>query len=136
MLAKLSGAEGEESVVNIRNITINSGTQAVYAKEYVTVNLYDVTCKTDGTVAILIDTANPGKDGVKSTVNAYNVTIDNGDTVEFCALPCTSVNAPNCVSYTYFNYEGGNIGVCKPQSIALSTGSNMFVNGVALPAHQ
>ncbi len=133
---KLSGAEGNESVVNVRNITINSETQAVYAKEYVTVNLYDVTCKTDGNVAILIDTANPGKDGVKSTVNAYNVTIDNGDTVEFCALPCTTVNAPNCVSYTYFNYEGGNIGVCKPQSIALSTGSNMFVNGVALPAHQ
>lgn len=85
---------------------------------------------------MLIDTANPGKDGVKGTINAYNVTIDDGDTVEFMALPCATVTAPGAVSYTYFNYEGGNIGVCKAQNGAKSTGSNMFVNGVALPAYE
>ena len=127
--------EDNGTTVNVKNVTIESGSQAVYAKGYATVNLYDVVCKTATGAAILLCSADVQKNGADVVVNAYNVTVDEGDVVYLNANPCSTIQG-DIVSYAHFNYEGGNITTCAPQDITRSTGSNLFVNGVALPAYE
>jgi len=122
----------KNAIMTLKDVTINSGTQGIYAKYNVTVNLENVTIKTGGKMAILLDNANdPYVAGTKTVVNAKNVTIDEGDTVELLALPCTSTNK-ELVNYAEFNYEDcANISdeVCVPQG-SLNLGlDNLFVNG-------
>lgn len=127
-------------VVTFKNLTMKTDhawAAALYAKNYVTVNLIDVTLQTAGTTAILLDSSNQinGQHHTANTiVNVTNVTIDEGDYVELNANPCTSYQT-DIVSYASFNYdETSNIGIVKPQGITRSTGDNLFVNSVALPA--
>ncbi len=131
-----------KGVVTFKNLTMKTDHEwaaALYAKNYVTVNLIDVTLQTAGTTAILLDSSNK-IDGysqhhnANTIVNVTNVTIDEGDYVELNANPCASYQT-DIVSYASFNYdETSNIGIVKPQGITRSTGANLFVNGVALPA--
>ena len=131
-------------VVTFKNLTMKTDhtwAAALYAKNYVTVNLIDVTLQTAGATAILLDSSNKIKidefsqhHNANTIVNVTNVTIDEGDSVELNANPCTSYQT-DIVSYASFNYdETSNIGIVKPQGITRSTGDNLFVNGVALPA--
>ena len=133
---KIKGADKDHIVtVNIKNVTIDAGSSfGVYVKEFATVNLQNVDIKTTGDTALLVENASDGVENT-SVLNAYNVTIPATSNVYMCALPCTTV-ASTKVSKIYVNYEGGNItdAQCKAQGIAKSTGNNMFVNGVALPA--
>lgn len=129
-----------KGVVTFKNLTMKTDhawAAALYAKNYVTVNLIDVTLQTAGTTAILLDSSNDINNqhhNANTIVNVTNVTIDEGDYVELNANPCTSYQT-DIVSYASFNYdETSNIGIVKPQGITRSTGDNLFVNGVALPA--
>ena len=129
-----------KGVVTFKNLTMKTDhawAAALYAKNYVTVNLIDVTLQTVGTTAILLDSSNDINNqhhNANTIVNVTNVTIDEGDYVELNANPCTSYQT-DIVSYASFNYdETSNIGIVKPQGITRSTGDNLFVNGVALPA--
>lgn len=129
-----------KGVVTFKNLTMKTDhvwAAALYAKNYVTVNLIDVTLQTAGTTAILLDSSNDINNqhhSANTIVNVTNVTIDEGDYVELNANPCTSYQT-DIVSRASFNYdETSNIGIVKPQGITRSTGDNLFVNGVALPA--
>ena len=137
----LDATTSQGQVVNLKNLTVTTSHvwgHAIYAKNYVTVNLQNVKCVNNGNVAILLDSSNKiggiYHSGVTTQVNAYNVTVDNGDIVELNANPCTSTTN-TVVTYAQFNFEGGNINVCQPQNVTRSTGDNLFVNGVALPAY-
>lgn len=137
----LDATTSQGQVVNLKNLTVTTSHDwghAIYAKNYVTVNLQNVKCVNNGNVAILLDSSNKiggiYHSGVTTKVNAYNVTVDNGDIVELNANPCTSTTK-TVVTYAQFNFEGGNINVCQPQNVTRSTGDNLFVNGVALPAY-
>ena len=133
---KVQGTKANPIVVNIKNVTLESNEYCLYAKEYATINLQNVVCKSNKGVAILVDNSNCQESNT-TVVNAYNVTIDNGDIIWLNALPCTSYPSVTKVSYVKFNYEGGNItdAAIKAQDITRSTGNNLFVNGVALPAY-
>ena len=127
-------------VVTFKNLTMKTDhtwAAALYAKNYATVNLIDVTLQTAGQTAILLDSSNDINNqhhNANTIVNVTNVTIDEGDYVELNANPCTSYQT-DIVSRASFNYdETSNIGIVKPQGITRSTGDNLFVNGVALPA--
>ena len=134
--------------VTLKNLTLKGGkvtswAHCLYAKKWSAVNLYDVVCTNPGGGAILLDRSNliDGQyiDGVTTTVNAYKgVKVDNGDAVELNANPCTATSLKdgynNIVTYARFNYTDGTF-TCRPQNATRSTGSNLFVNGEALPAY-
>ncbi len=140
MVFQCDKLDGNRDVVTLKNIKVTSSHSwghPIYAKNNITVNLDNVICSNPGNVAILLDSANAINEefvvGINTIVNAKGVTMDEGDIVELNANPCTSTNL-NIVTYARFNYEDGDFTV-KPQSITRSTGSNLFVNGVALPAY-
>ena len=124
----------------LKNVTVQTDHvwgAAVYAKNYVTVDMYNVKTVNAGTTAILLDACNqingvhPGDQ--KTRVNAYGVTIENGDLVELNANPCNAYPTAS-VTEAYFNYDSAsNIKVVRPQDVCINQGNNLFVNGVAIP---
>lgn len=139
-------------VVNLKNITLQTShaetgaLHPLYVKNYVTVNLYNVTIDTDYFSAICLDSCNEVKkdgvkgfyDGVDTVVNAYGLTIGEGKKIELNANPC-STTTQEVVTYAHFKFDNNCVNVlaenCIPQWCTRSTGSNLFVNGVALPAY-
>ena len=114
----LQGHPSKRITYNIENMTINSGCiagwgQPIYVKGNTEVNLKDVTLHNVGTTttAILVDSANQNsalvcEPGITATVNATNVTIDVGNTVELLANPSTEGTADiDKLSYAEFNYN-------------------------------
>ena len=140
-------------VVNLKNLTFQTSNQAtgalhpLYFKNYITVNLYDVVVDTDYFSAICLDSSNEVyKDGVKglydgvdTVVNAYGLTIGEGKKIELNGNPCTSYPNASVVTKAHFTFDENCKNVtasnCIPQSVTRSTGNNLFVNGVALPAY-
>ena len=129
-------ASAEGYVVNLSNLTLlaNTAWTPLYVKDYMTVNATNLNLVTEGETVILLDSANTLEQGVKTTVNASQISAPD-KYVEFCANPCTSVPNPDgIVTYCEFNYdETCAFFGCKAQDICLSTGDNLIVNGVALP---
>lgn len=139
-----STEEGHE--VTLKHLTMNAAWVPVYAKDYMTVNLYDLQCNVTGSgkTAILMDTHNKINGvhvgGIVATVNAHDVSVSEGGIVELMAKPSSYSIAEGCgyemVTYCYFNYDGNcNFADIKPQDssyLCYSTGSNLFVNGEAL----
>ena len=113
---------------------------AVYAKDDVTVNLENVSLKTAGNTAILLDSCNEiagaFHDGVETVVNANNVTIEDGKKVEIAANPASSTTS-DVTSYGSINISGTtNFGAADvaPQA-GVSIGSdNIAVNGAYINA--
>ena len=127
--------------VTLKNLTIKTEhdwASALYVKYNIIVDVYDVILSSKGQTAILLDNCNIYDDGkyytredkFGTTVNAYNVTIDDNDLVEFNGNPCDAYPSEK-LTYTYFNYEGGNINKCQPQSVSKGK-DNHFVNGVCI----
>jgi len=125
----------------LKNVTLKTDhvwAAAVYAKNYATVNLYDVKTVNAGTTAILLDACNtingvhPGDQ--KTYVNAYGVTIEAGDLVELNANPCNAypTASPTEAHFTFDN-ACTNINIVQPQSVCINQGNNLFVNGQAIP---
>ena len=106
---------------------------AVYVKYNTVVDLYNV--KTNNNIHL--DNANSYVGdlagyyaGTKTTVNAYNVTLVGNAKCDFIALPTASSDK---VTYTEFNFVGGNITTSKCEAIAGNKGTgNIFVNGQAI----
>ena len=132
--------------VTIKNITLKGKQLGLYAKGWVTVDLYDVNCAcTNGNTAILASSSdkigNEFVPDVTTTINAYNVILEDGDEVHLEARPCYVASDVDGYksnkTYVYFNYNGGNItdAICKPHTPDRTTGDNLFVNGTALPAY-
>lgn len=136
----------EGITVTLKNLTLQGGLTTswghpLYIKNYATVNLENVTMDNSNTngIAILLDACNTINGAypsdVVTTVNAKNVTIESGCTVELNTNPCSSTTQ-TVTTKAYFNFEDcDNINIVQPQSpcAALNPGNNMFVNGTAIP---
>jgi len=138
-------------VVTLKNLKIISGTQAIYAKGYMTMNLYDIVCETGNETAMILCSAElkdqvgeTYQGGGTVTINATRVTIDEGDLIKLSAYPRMNTSM-ELVSYARFNFKDCvNInsencvpdGTLKDNNLSCSNGNNLFVNGVALPAYK
>lgn len=136
----------EGITVTLKNLTLQGGLTTswghpLYVKNYATVNLENVTMDNSNTngIAILLDACNT-IDGaypsdVVTTVNAKDVTIESGCTVELNTNPC-SATTQTVTTKAYFNFEDcKNINIVQPQNpcATLNPGNNMFVNGTPIP---
>lgn len=136
----------EGITVTLKNLTLQGGLTTtwghpLYVKNYATVNLENVTMDNSNTngIAILLDASNT-IDGeypsdVVTTVNAKDVTIESGCTVELNTNPC-SATTQTVTTKAYFNFEDcQNINIVQPQinCATLNPGNNMFVNGTPIP---
>lgn len=128
---------GHDIVVNLKNLTIDAGdSYGVYVRGKATVNMQNVEIKTTGKKAILIDNASDQKEGIKSTLNATNLTIPATSEIHYFTL-FKGYQGKNWESKVYINYEGGNItdNKIKPDTGAKSTGTNLYINGQVQPAN-
>ena len=137
-------------VVNLKNLTLktsNSATGALhplYVKNWVTANLYNVTLDTDYFASVCVDSSNKvivnGEsgfvDGVDTKLNMYGCSIVNGKKILLNANPTAAyLTTTDCITYAHVTFDAACQGVsaatCEAQFY--STGSNLFVNGEALP---
>lgn len=142
--------EGTE--VTLKNLTITNGPgkpNPVYIKDYMKLNLYDVILhnySSTSIYAIVLDSANPINNAYdedkNTTLNAYGVTIDDGLKVGLMAMPrqyyIDQGYSAEISTKCTFNYDSACVNIdgnVEPQNgEQCSTGSNLFVNGFALPA--
>ena len=141
----LSDATNPDSttVFTLKNMTVkteHAWAAGVYAKYNITVNLEDVTVKSAGGTAILLDNCNKYLDGqfhagTGTVVNTTNVTIDDGDKVELNANPCTAYPDADPTSAAINIGAGNNFDAadCQPQDVSLGT-NNVSVNGTYINA--
>ena len=130
-------------VVTLKSLTVkteHAWAAGVYVKDNTTANLVDVAISTPNhTSAIGLDSAGPinGQyyDGITTTVNVTNVTIDDGDMVGMVANPASSTT-PDAMTYASININGGcnfTAADCEPQDVSLGT-NNVSVNGTYINA--
>ena len=144
-------SEHEGIAVTLKNLTITNGPNkpnAVYIKDYMVLTLEDVVLHNYAVAnkySIVLDSSNPINDAFDSnkttTVIAKNVSIDEGLKIGLMAMPRQyyidkgySATISTKCSVTYdgkcVNFEGN---VEAQNGEPCSTGSNLIVNGVALP---
>ena len=144
-------SEHEGIAVTLKNLTITNGPNkpnAVYIKDYMVLTLEDVVLHNYAVTnkySIVLDSSNPINDAFDSnkttTVIAKNVSIDDGLKIGLMAMPRKyyidkgySATISTKCSVTYdgkcVNFEGN---VEAQNGEPCSTGSNLIVNGVALP---
>ena len=144
-------SEHEGIAVTLKNLTITNGPNkpnAVYIKDYMVLTLEDVVLHNYAVTnkySIVLDSSNPIDNAFDSnkttTVIAKNVSIDEGLKIGLMAMPRQyyidkgySATISTKCSVTYdgkcVNFEGN---VEAQNGEPCSTGSNLIVNGVALP---
>ena len=148
--------------VTLKNMTIKNSPNKpnpVYIKNYLTLNLENVILENyaeSNIYAIVLDAGNPINGAFPSdnvtTLNAKGVTIGEGMKVGLMGAPNSYyVNngsitknddgSYSAVTYNHFNYDDtcvnieGNVEAQRGGNTAYSTGSNLFVNGEALPPY-